>query len=254
MAQDETKPAPGTSGPDTPDDGDGSTAGFLRRFIGLAIPFFSSEERWAAWLLTGGVIGLTLLQVAIAIRMNLWNKDFFNSLESHDWNAFLRQMAIFAFLASATMGVAVYQVYVKQLLQLRWRRWLNARLVDEWLGEARHYQLNFVGTGVDNPDQRISENTKHATEMAGEVGVGIIDKSITLVSFIGILWTISGALDVSIGSLSFKIPGYMVFAALLYAGIGSVLTYFVGRPIVNANMQQNASEADYRFALVRLRE
>ena len=93
-------------------------------------------------------------------------------------------------------------------------------------GRGRHYQLNFVGTGVDNPDQRISENTKHATEMAVEFGLGIFDKSITLVSFIGILWTISGALDVSIGSLSFQIPGYMVFAALLYAGIGSVADLF----------------------------
>ena len=109
-------------------------------------------------------------------------------------------------------------------------------------------------TGVDNPDQRIAENTKHATEMAVEFALGIFDKTITLISFIGILWTVSGALDVTIGTVSFQIPGYMVFAALLYAGIGSVLTYFVGRPIVAANLRQNATEADYRFALVRVRE
>ena len=107
--------------------------------------------------------------------------------------------------------------------------------------EARHYQLTFIELGVDNPDQRISENTKHATEMAVEFALGIFDKTITLVSFIGILWTVSGALDVTIGTVSFKIPGYMVFAALLYAGIGSVLTYFVGRPIVGGEL---AAERD----------
>jgi vitamin B12/bleomycin/antimicrobial peptide transport system ATP-binding/permease protein len=152
------------------------------------------------------------------------------------------------------MGLAVYQVYVKQLLQLRWRRWLTAKLVDEWLADGRHYQLNFIKPDLDNPDQRISENTKHATEMTIEFALGIFNALVTLASFIGILWVISGALDFTIGSVEFHLPGYMVFAALLYAGIGSTLTYFVGRPIVGANLKQNASEADYRFALVRLRE
>ncbi len=228
--------------------------GFLRQFLRLAGPYFTSEEKWMAWTLLIGVLALTLLQIGIAVRLNLWNRDFFNALESRDWNGFIIQMGIFALLASATMGIAVYQVYVRQLLQVRWRRWLTAKLVGDWLQGGRHYQLTLIGSGVDNPDQRIAENTKHATQMAVEFALGIFDKTITLLSFIGILWTVSGALDVTIGAVSFKIPGYMVFAALLYAGIGSVLTYFVGRPIVAANVFQNATEADYRFALVRLRE
>ncbi len=231
-----------------------STAAFLRRFFRLAAPFFTSEEKWMAWTLLIGVLALTSVQIAIAIRLNVWNRDFFNALESHDWNGFIYQMELFGLLAATTMGIAVYQVYVRQLLQLRWRRWLTARFVDRWLEDGRHYQLNFIDSGVDNPDQRISENTRHATEMAIEFGLGIFDKTITLISFIGILWTISGPLDVTLGTMSFRIPGYMVFAALLYAGIGSILTYFVGRPIVAANRLQTAKEADYRFALVRLRE
>jgi putative ATP-binding cassette transporter len=231
-----------------------SSPGFLRRFFRLAAPYFTSEEKWQAWTMLIGVLALTSLQIAIAVRLNLWNRDFFNALEAHDWNAFMYQMGLFGLLAAATMGVAVYQVYVKQLLMMHWRRWLTARLVDRWLENGRHYHLDLIDTGVDNPDQRISENTKHTTEMAVEFGLGIFDKTITLLSFIGILWTVSGALDVTIGDISFKIPGYMVFAALLYAGIGSVLTYLVGRPIVGANMRQTATEADYRFALVRLRE
>jgi vitamin B12/bleomycin/antimicrobial peptide transport system ATP-binding/permease protein len=228
--------------------------GFLRRFLKLAAPFFTSEERGMTWLLAIGVLLLTLLQIGIAVRLNMWNRDFFNTLESHDWNGFLTQMGIFGLLAGTTMGVSVYQVYVKQLLQLRWRRWLTAKLTDQWLADSRHYHLGVIDSGIDNPDQRIAENAKHTTEMAVEFALGIFDKTVTLASFIGILWTVSGALDVAIGTLSFKIPGYMVFAALIYAGIGSALTYFVGRPIVGANMRQNATEADYRFALVRLRE
>ena len=234
--------------------GSGGSPAFLRRFFRLAAPFFNSEERWMARLLAFGVIALTLLQTGIAVRINLWNRDFFNALESRDWNLFIYQIGIFALLCSATMAVAVYQVYLKQLLQLRWRRWVTARLTDEWLENSRHYQLPFIEPDVDNPDQRISENTKHATEQAVEFSLGIFNATVTLLSFIGILWTVSGALDVTLGTVSFQIPGYMVFAALIYAGIGSTLTYLVGRPIVGANLRQNMTEADYRFALVRLRE
>ncbi len=234
-------------------NGSGSPS-FLRQFLRLAGPFFTSEEKWMAWTLLIGVLALTLLQIGIAVRLNLWNRDFFNALESRDWNDFITQMGIFALLAAATMGIAVYQVYVRQLLQVRWRRWLTAKLVGDWLEAGRHYQLALIDPGVDNPDQRIAENAKYATEMAVEFALGIFDKTITLLSFIGILWIVSGALDITIGTVEFKIPGYMVFAALLYAGTGSALTYFIGRPIVAANVRQNATEADYRFALVRLRE
>ena len=227
---------------------------FLRRFFAMAIPFFNSEERWTARLLGLGVLGLTMLQIGIAIRLNIWNRDFFNALEGRDWKAFLSQMWLFALLCAAAMATAVYQVYLKQLLQLRWRRWLTLKLVNQWLTEARHYHLNFIAGGVDNPDQRIAENTKHATEMAVEFALGVLNSALTLVSFVGILWTLSGVLDIALGTMDLKIPGYMVFAALLYAGVGSGLTYLVGRPIVAANIRQNATEADYRFSLVRLRE
>ncbi|MGE5268735.1 MAG: ABC transporter ATP-binding protein/permease [Thiohalocapsa sp.] len=237
-----------------PSDGEHGATAFFPHFLHLAGRFFTSQERGTAWLLSIGVIALTLTQIGFAVRLNVWNRDFFNALESRDWHLFLRQMGIFALLCAATMGLAVYQVYLKQLLQLRWRRWLTAQLVDRWLVDGRHYQLSLLEPDLDNPDQRIAESTKHATEMTVEFALGIFNALVTLVSFIGILWAISGALEFSIGKLSFGIPGYMVFAALLYAGIGSALTYFVGRPIVTANLQQNTTEANYRFALVRLRE
>ena len=229
--------------------------GFLRRFLRLAGPFFmAGDERWSARLLAGGVLALTLLQIAIQIRINIWNRDFFDALQYHNWGAFLHQMALFALLGGASMGIAVYQVYAKQLLQLRWRRWLTARLIGGWLEGGRHYQLNFVGEGVENPDQRIAENIRGATEMAVDFAVGIVSAALTLLSFIGILWSVSGVLTIALFGSTFDIPGYMVAAAILYAAIGSALTWRVGRPIVPANVQHNAAEADFRFALVRLRE
>jgi putative ATP-binding cassette transporter len=232
----------------------GESGGLLRRFFRLAGPYFSSEEKWVARMLLAGVLGLTLLQLAIQIRLNLWNKDFFNALEARDWGAFIGVMGLFAFLAAASMGTAVYQVYLKQLLQLRWRRWLTAKLVSAWLENGRHYQLNFIGSAVDNPDQRIAENVRGATELATEFALGILNAGLTLVSFTSILWMLSGTLQIKFGSVAFGVPGYMVWAALLYAGVGSLITYLVGRPIVGANVRQNAAEADYRYALVRLRE
>jgi vitamin B12/bleomycin/antimicrobial peptide transport system ATP-binding/permease protein len=245
-------PEPPTLSPTDPRGSD--QAGSLRRFLRLAMPFFFSEEKLAARLLVAGVLSLTLLQIGIHIRLNLWNRDFFNALEARDWHAFVGTIGLFAFLGAASMGTAVYQVYLKQLLQLRWRRWLTAKLVNAWLENGRHYQLNFIGTAVDNPDQRIAENVRGATELAMEFALGILNAALTLVSFISILWILSGTLEVAFGTVAFGIPGYMVWAALIYAGVGSLVTYVVGKPIVAANVEQNAAEADYRYALVRLRE
>ena len=138
------------------------------------MPYFSSEEKLVARSLVAGVIGLTLLQTAIQIRLNIWNRDFFNALEARDWRAFVGTMGLFAVLAGAGMGTAVYQVYLKQLLQLRWRRWLTSKLVAAWLENGRHYQLNFIDGAVDNPDQRIAENVRGATELAMEFALGIL--------------------------------------------------------------------------------
>jgi putative ATP-binding cassette transporter len=185
----------------------------------LAGPYFNSEERWVARSLLAGVIVLTLLQIGIQVRLNVWNRDFFNALEKRDWGVFLGQMGMFAVLLAAAMVIAVYQAYVKQLLQLRWRRWLTDSLVQRWLAENRYYQLNFIASGVDNPDQRIAENTNYAIEMTVEFLLGLLNALLTLVSFIGILWALSGTLDLTISGMELHIPGYMVFAALIYAGL-----------------------------------
>jgi putative ATP-binding cassette transporter len=240
------------------DPGGGGAAirreGFLRRFGRLTALYFNGDERGRARLLAFGVLALTILQIVIQVRFNIWNRDFFDALESRDRAAFFGQMGLFMALAGASMVTAVFQLYVRQLLQLHWRRWLVRRLQRRWLEGGRHYQLNFLEGAADNPDQRISENTRWATAMAVDMAVGLISSVLMLVSFVGILWGLSGPLHVAFGATEFDIPGYMVWAALLYAGIGSGLTWLIGRPMVQANIRRNEAESNHRFALVRLRE
>jgi len=225
--------------------------GAILAFFRLAGGFFLKERR-AKWLATG-LIALTLLQILIQIRFNLWNRDFFNALENRDRNAFLWQMVLFVGLALSSMITAVYQLYVKQLVQLRWREWLTRRLLDVWMTNARHYQLERASDGV-NPDQRISEDARLSVDLAVDFATGLFNSAIMLCAFIGILWSISGALNITVAGNDLVIPGYMVWAALIYATIGSTLTYFVGRPMVRLNTVRMGREADFRFSLVRARE
>ena len=227
---------------------------FSHRLWRMTRDYYRGNERRTARWLTVGVLAVTLLQVAVQVRFNIWNRDFFNALEGRDRTAFFGQLGLFLILTSASMVAAVLQLYLRQALQLHWRRWLVNRLQHRWLAEGRHYQLNFVPDAADNPDQRISENTRWATAIAVDLAVGLLSSVVMLVSFVGILWTLSGPLSVALGATEFDIPGYMVFAALLYAGIGSALTFFIGRPMVAANARRNQVESDHRFALLRLRE
>ena len=223
----------------------------LRGFLRLAGAYFWREPS-ARWLGLG-LLALTLLQIGIQVRFNLWNRDFFNALENRDRDAFLWQMVLFVGFAVASMVTAVYQLYVKQLTQLRWRQWLTRSLLDDWMSDARHYQLEKAGD-ADNPDQRIAEDARLSTEMAVDFATGLFNAAVMLCAFIGILWTISGPLRFDAAGYAVEIPGYMVWAALLYALVGSTLTYLVGRPMVLLNFRRASREADFRFGLVRARE
>ena len=226
--------------------------GALTAFAKFAGVFFIREKP-ARWLALGLLL-LTLLQIGIQIRFNLWGRDFFNALENRDRDGFLWQMVLFLGLAAASMITAVYQLYVKQLTQLRWRQWLTERLLGEWMNDARHYQMEKAGQSDANPDQRIAEDARITTEMAVDFATGLFNASVMLCAFIGILWTISGALRFNAFGTAVEIPGYMVWAALIYALVGSTLTYFVGRPMVRLHFARASREAEFRFGLVRARE
>jgi putative ATP-binding cassette transporter len=216
--------------------------------------WLTAPDRGNARLLIGGVILFTLVQVLVQIRFNTWNRDFFDALDKRDAAAFQHQIVVFLALAAASMAAAVYQLYLKQLLQLNWREWLTGRMIGAWLHDGRHYQLEAGAAEADNPDQRIAEDVRVATELAVEFAVGLLVSISMLIAFVGILWSLSGPLHVALMGTSFDIPGYMVWAAVLYAVIGSGLTWLVGRPMVGINVRRTTAEADLRFGLTRARE
>ncbi|WP_424810418.1 ABC transporter ATP-binding protein/permease [Roseococcus sp. YIM B11640] len=225
----------------------------VRAFASITGNWLRAPDRGNARWLIALLLFLTISQVLIQIRFNLWNRDFFNALENRDGAAFRNQIFFFLGLAALSMIVAVYQLYVKQLIQLRWREWLTRHLVEAWLREGRHYQLEMAGN-TDNPDQRISEDVRISTDLAVDFAVGLINSLMMLTAFIGILWTISGPLHLALAGREMEIPGYMVWAALLYALLGTFLTWLVGRPMVRLNVERSAAEADFRFGLNRARE
>ena len=214
----------------------------------------AKEDRRRAWMLTVAVLVLTVAQILIQLRFNLWNRDFFNALENRDRAAFFGQLWTLGVLLLGAMLSAVAALWAKQMLSLDWRRHLVFRLQSRWLSGGLHYQMHFMPDSADNPDQRIAENTRWATAMAVDLLIGLLGSILTLASFLGVLWTLSGPLHVAMGASEFDIPGYMVWAALLYATIGSLLTWVLGGPMVQINIRRNEAEGDHRFALIRMRE
>jgi putative ATP-binding cassette transporter len=220
----------------------------------LARPYFFSEERWGARLLLGAVITIELSIVAINVMLNQWNNRFYNALQERDWNAFVYELLFFCALAAAYITLAVYQLYLNQWLQIRWRRWLTREYLHAWLAGANHYRMQLLGDAADNPDQRISEDINLFIERTLTLTIGLLSAVVTLCSFVIILWTLSAAAPLQLFGASVAVPGYLVWAALLYAVAGTALTHWVGWPLVSLNFRQQRFEADFRFNLVRVRE
>src|SRR5215471_10030841 len=232
-----------------------TNGGFLRQAWDLAWPYWKSEEKWSAIALLGAIIGLNLFNVWLNVRFNYWNNDFYNALQQYQWREFWRQFAIFGAIALASILTGVYSFYLRGILHIRWRRWLTNRFLRDWLEDQSYYRLQFDQAATDNPDQRIQEDLDRFATITLALSLGLLSAVVTLVSFLSILWTLSGALTIPLGgSVSIDIPGYMVFAALIYAAAGTMLTRWIGRPLIRLNFDQQRFEADFRFSMVRLRE
>src|SRR5712691_13276659 len=229
--------------------------GFLRQDWDLAWPYWKSEEKWSAVGLLIAVIALNLITVWLNVRFNYWNNDFYNALQQYNWPEFWRQFAIFGALALAFIVVGVYSSYLRGILHIRWRRWLTDRFLRDWLEDRSYYRMQRNRATTDNPDQRISDDLDRFATISLALSLGLLSAFVTLVSFLSILWTLSGALTIPLGGdRSIDIPGYMVLAALIYAVVGTILTRRIGHPLIRLNFDQQRYEADFRFSLVRLRE
>jgi len=229
--------------------------GFLREAWRLAWPYFASDEKWPAAGLLASVVALNLVYVWLTVRLNQWNNAFYNALQEYNWPVFWWQFAIFGMIAAAIIAVLVYQSYLQRILHIRWRLWMTHHFLGHWLGDKAYYHLQLDQTATDNPDQRIAEDLNSFTGTSLDLSVGLLNAVVTLFSFLFILWTLSGPLLVPLGGgYTFMIPGYMVFAALIYAVIGTLVTRWIGNPLVRLTFDQQRYEADFRFSLVRLRE
>ncbi len=231
-----------------------NTRTFLRDLWALARPYWYSEERWAARGLLAAVVGLNLGIVYINVRLNYWQNSFYNSLQDKDIAAFYDLLLQFTLLAAGFIVSAVYQLYLNQMLQIRWRRWLTDRYLEDWTAGRTYYRMQLTDRGTDNPDQRIAEDLRLFVEQTLNLTLGLLSAVVTLVSFVTILWTLSGTLQFTLAGAAVSIEGYMVWVALLYAIVGTWLTHLIGRPLVGLNFNQQKFEANFRFSLVRFRE
>lgn len=239
---------------------------FLKDAYRLSKPYFTrSDEKLSAWALLIAIIALNLAQVGLSVVLNYWRREFYNSLQQKNWHVFIDLiftyratpsglMPGFCELAAVFIGMAVYSVYLNQWLQIRWRHWMTTVFLQEWLADRAYYRISLTtdraAVGTDNPDQRIAEDLRDFTDNTLSLGLGLLSNVVSLGSFVGILWGLSG--DITLFGVT--IPGYMVWVAIIYAVVGSWLTHLVGRPLSALNFRQQRVEADFRYALVRVRE
>lgn len=232
-------------------NGLGST---LKTVWRIAAPYFRSEDKWAGWILLASVIAIELATVAITVLLNSWNNRFYNALQERDWDGFVREIIYFTVIVTIFIVIAVYQLYLNQWLQIRWRKWMTERYLGDWLDRANHYRMQLQGDAADNPDQRMTDDVKLFVDRTLNIGIGLLNSTVTLISFIAILWGLSNAAPLHLFGRDIDFPGYMVWGALIYAVLGTWLTHLIGRPLVWLDFRQQQYEADFRFNLVRVRE
>ena len=256
---------------------------FAARVWALAAPYFKSEDKWKARGLLLAIVLLNLGTVYMAVQFNDWYRLFYDALEKRNQPVFWQQLGRFSYLAVFAIVIAVYKFYLTQLLEMRWRGWMTRNYLTRWLSNHAFYKLELARFAAprdasaadphapdsltnrtseagshfnnpDNPDQRIQEDLNLFTTYTISLSMGLLNSVVTLVSFIGILWALSGSFSFTWAGSSYTIPGFMVWAALAYCAVGSVLTHYIGRRQISLNFFQQRYEADFRHHMVRVRE
>src|SRR6266480_5559996 len=189
----------------------------------IAAPYFRSEDKLAGRTLLAAVIAIELSLVGIDVLLNQWNNRFYTALQEKNWDGFVREIGIFSLLAACFIALAVYQLYLNQWLQIRWRSWLTSHYLGEWLEGPNHYRMQLQGEAADNPDQRMTDDVKLFVERTLEIGIGLLSAIVSLASFVVILWGLSAAAPLHLFGNEFPIPGYLVWGALIYAVFGTLM-------------------------------
>lgn len=219
----------------------------------LIAPYWRSEEKWRAWGLLAVIIILSLAIVYLSVLFNQWNRVFYDALQTKNFPVFKSQLFKFTWLALLYILLSIYKIYLTQGLQMHWRRWMTRQYMEKWLSHHVYYHTEQQQT-VDNPDQRIAEDLNALTNGTLSLTLGLLSSVVTFVTFISILWSVSGPLSFVFSGHHVTIPGYMVWFAILYAGVGSLIIWKVGRPLVSLGFMQEKFEANFRFGLIRIRE
>ena len=224
----------------------------LREFLTLALPYFRSEDKWRARALLAGVIGAELGLVYVAVSVIQWNARFFNALEAKDWNGFKRELVVFGFITVGAIVATASQYYFGQTLIIRWRRWLTERYVAVWMAQGRHYRLRFVDNTVDNIHLRIANDVLLFLQRTHELGTGLLNSTVALFSFAFILWGLSASTPLPLFGTDLSFPGYLIWTALAYAGIGTAVAHLIGWRLIPLQFNQQRFESDFRFAIARV--
>jgi len=245
---------PSSISPAVEEDGPPPRRDLVTQAMIMVRAFMASPERTQLFLLGGALVAVIGATAFGQIKLNAWNRPFYDALARKDVAAFVDQLVVFALIASGLLALNVAQMWLNQRTKVKLREGLVRDLFNEWLQPRRAFRLASAGEIGLNPDQRVHEDARHLTELSTDLGIGLLQSSLLLGSFIGVLWILSDGVTFRMNGESFMIPGYLVWSALVYAGTASWVSWRVGRPLIALNAERYAREARLRFALVRVSE
>jgi len=242
--------APGTPGPETPNGSDRILAQFRELWQIILDP----HAKRALMKFGVAIAFVIALNAMFQIQLNNWQGSIYDAIGQKDFSVFVHEIGVFLIIVSALLGLGVLQTWLHEMLKVRLRQAVTFDLLDEWLEAHRIFQLKQSGDISANPDQRIQDDARRLSELSVDLAVGLVQSSFLLIAFVGVLWELSAQVKFSIGGSEVTIPGYMVWASIVYAALGSAVTWLVGRPLIEAHTDLRVKEANFRFALVRVSE
>jgi ABC-type uncharacterized transport system fused permease/ATPase subunit len=226
----------------------------VRRFWRTAFGFFAERTAWIAWGLIGLLVICVVLQLLVQYRLNFWNRDFFNALERRDGREIWHQTHVLIVLAAQSIGLAIFAVWGRMTFQRCWRNWMTSRLIDIWLSDGNYRRLEKANVEPQLAEYRIAEDARVATDAPIDLVVGLLSSLLAAATFVVVLWTVGGSIDLGPFGLPLSIPGFLVFAAVAYAALTTGTMVLVARNMAYVIERKNQAESELKFAVAHLRE